>query len=115
MDRIMEQQMAFMNSGKVRSGVSQGEEMQADTDGATLAWRAGYEAWGLVSALQRFEAYQRPRYAALHAEPADHPEPLQRLKMLDLALRVRAEKDTLGDVGSERYLVATRSLRDRGN
>ena len=115
MDRIMEQQMAFMNSGKVRSGMSQGEEMQADTDGATLAWRAGYEAWGLVSALQRFEAYQRPRYAALHAEPADHPEPLQRLKMLDLALRVRAEKDTLGDVGSERYLVATRSLRDRGN
>ena len=72
-------------------------------------------AWGLVLALQRFEAYQRPRYAALHAEPADHPEPLQRLKMLDLALRVRAEKDTLGDVGSERYLVATRSLRDRGN
>jgi hypothetical protein len=115
MDRIMEQQMAFMNSGKMRSGMSQGEEMQADTDGATLAWRAGYEAWGLVSALQRFEAYQRPRYAALHAEPMDHPEPLQRLKILDLALRARAEKDTLGDVGNERYLAATRSLRDRGN
>lgn len=115
MDRIMEQQMAFMNSGKMRSGMSQGEEMQADTDGATLAWRAGYEAWGLVSALQRFEAYQRPRYAALHAEPTDHPEPLQRIKMLDLALRARAEKDTLGDVSNERYLAATRSLRDRGN
>jgi Zn-dependent protease with chaperone function len=115
MDRIMEQQMAFMNSAKMRSGMGQGEEMQADTDGATLAWRAGYEAWGLVSALQRFEAYQRPRYAALHAEPTDHPEPLQRLKMLDLALRARAEKDTLGDVGNERYLAATRSLRDRGN
>lgn len=115
MDRIMEQQMAFMNSAKMRSGMSQGEEMQADTDGATLAWRAGYEAWGLVSALQRFEAYQRPRYAALHAEPMDHPEPLQRLKILDLALRARAEKDTLGDVGNERYLAATRSLRDRGN
>lgn len=115
MDRIMEQQMAFMNSAKMRSGMGQGEEMQADTDGATLAWRAGYEAWGLVSALQRFEAYQRPRYAALHAEPTDHPEPLQRLKMLDLALRARAEKDTLGDVGNERYLAATRSLRDRGS
>ena len=115
MDRIMEQQMAFMNSAKMRSGMGQGEEMQADTDGATLAWRAGYEAWGLVSALQRFEAYQRPRYAALHAEPMDHPEPLQRLKILDLALRARAEKDTLGDVGNERYLAATRSLRDRGN
>ncbi len=115
MDRIMEQQMAFMNSGKMRSQMSQGEEMQADTDGATLAWRAGYEAWGLVSALQRFEAYQRPRYVALHAEPTDHPEPLQRLKMLDLALRARAEKDTLGEVGNERYLAVTRSLRDRGN
>jgi predicted Zn-dependent protease len=115
MDRIMEQQMAFMNSAKMRSGMGQGEEMQADTDGATLAWRAGYEAWRLESALQRFEAYQRPRYAALHAEPTDHPEPLQRLKMLDLALRARAEKDTLGDVGNERYLAATRSLRDRGN
>jgi beta-barrel assembly-enhancing protease len=115
MDRIMEQQMAFMNSGKMRSGMGQGEEMQADTDGATLAWRAGYEAWGLVSALQRFEAYQRPRYAALHAERGDHPEPVQRLKMLDRALRARAEKDTLGDVGGERYLAATRSLRIRGN
>ena len=91
------------------------KDMQADTDGATLAWRAGYEAWGLVSALQRFEAYQRPRYAALHAAPTDHPEPLQRLKMLDLALRARAEKDTLGDVGGERYLAATRSLRNPGN
>ena len=115
MDRIMEQQMAFMNSGAVRSQMGQGEEMQADTDGATLAWRAGYEAWGLVSALQRFEAYQRPRYAALHAGPTDHPEPLQRLKMLDLALRARAEKDTLGDVGGERYLAGTRSVRNPGN
>ena len=115
MDRIMEQQMAFMNSGAVRSQMGQGEEMQADTDGATLAWRAGYEAWGLVSALQRFEAYQRPRYAALHAGPTDHPEPLQRLKMLDLALRARADKDTLGDVGGERYLAGTRSVRNPGN
>jgi predicted Zn-dependent protease len=104
-----------MNSGKMRSQLSQDEEMQADTDGATLAWRAGYEASGLLSALQRFAAYQRPRYAALHAAPTDHPEPLLRLKMVDFALRSRAEKDTLGDVGNERYPAAMHSLRDRGD
>lgn len=41
-----------------------------------------------------------------------HPEPVQRLKMLDLALRSRAEKDTLGEGAPERYLEATRLLRD---
>lgn len=113
MDKIMQQQAAFLNSGPMRSTLSQSEEMQADTDGATLAWRAGYDAYGLVSALQRFEAYQRPRYAALQTGLRDHPEPVQRLKMLDLALRSRAEKDTLGEAGSERYLQTIRPLRER--
>lgn len=113
MDQLMQQQAAFLNSGPMRSSLSQSEEMQADTDGATLAWRAGYDAYGLVSALQRFEAYQRPRYAALQTGLRDHPEPVQRLKMLDLALRSRAEKDTPGEGGSDRYLQATRPLRDR--
>jgi Zn-dependent protease with chaperone function len=113
MDQLMQKQAAFLNSGPMRSTLSQSEEMQADTDGATLAWRAGYDSYGLVSALQRFEAYQRPRYAAQQGGLRDHPEPVQRLKMLDLALRSRAEKDTSGEGASERYRKATGSLRDR--
>ncbi|HYJ18220.1 MAG TPA: M48 family metalloprotease [Burkholderiales bacterium] len=115
MDQLMQKQAAFLNSGPMRSTLSQSEEMQADTDGATLAWRAGYDAYGLVSALQRFEAYQRPRYAAQQTALQDHPEPVRRLKMLDVALRSRAEKDTLGEGATERYLEATRSLRERGS
>ena len=64
--------------------------------------------------LQRFEAANRGRQADPTAL-SDHPEPLQRLKMLDLALRSRAEKDTLGDAGGERYLASVRMLRERGN
>lgn len=115
MDQVMQKQAAFLNSGPMRSTLTQSEEMQADTDGATLAWRAGYDAYGLVSALQRFEAYQRPRYAALQTGLRDHPEPVRRLKMLDVALRSRPEKDTLGEGATDRYLGATRTLRDRSS
>jgi predicted Zn-dependent protease len=103
----------MMQSGALRAGIGQSEEIQADSDGATLAWRAGYDSYGMVVALQRFEAYQRPRYAAIQGELRDHPEPVQRLKMLDVALRTRAEQELVGDAGEERYLKATRGLRDR--
>lgn len=112
--KVMERSKEQMNSPQMRAGLSKSEEFQADTDGAILAWRAGYEAWGLAAVLQRFEAVNRgrpPDPAAL----SDHPEPLQRLKLLDLALRSRAEKDTLGGVGGERFVAATRMLRARGN
>ncbi|MEO8004689.1 MAG: M48 family metalloprotease [Betaproteobacteria bacterium] len=115
MDRLMAQQAAFMNSGPMRANLTRSEEMQADNDGAVLAWRAGYECWGLVSALQRFEAWQRPRRDATPAKVADHPEPIQRLKMLDATLRSRPEKETLGEVGDERYLGATRVIKSAAN
>jgi len=114
-ERLMQQQQAMMQSGALRAGIGQGEETQADSDGATLAWRAGYDMYGLVSALQRFEAYQRPRYTALRGELHDHPEPVQRLKMLDLALRSRTEKEMSGDAGDERYAIATRAVRGIDN
>jgi predicted Zn-dependent protease len=109
--RILQQQQAMMQSGPLRAGIGQSEETEADSDGATLAWRAGYDSYGMVSALQRFEAWQRPRYAALKGELRDHPEPVRRLKMLDVALGSRAEKDTVGEVGGERYAAATRAVR----
>jgi predicted Zn-dependent protease len=112
-ERLMLQQQAMMESGAMRAGIGQSEEIQADSDGATLAWRAGYDSFGMVVALQRFEAWQRPRYAALKGELRDHPEPVQRLKMLDVALRSRADKELAGDAGEERYLQVTRGLRDR--
>jgi predicted Zn-dependent protease len=112
-ERLMQQQQAMMQSGALRAGIGQSEEIQADSDGATLAWRAGYDSYGMVVALQRFEAWQRPRYAALRGELRDHPEPVQRLKMLDVALRSRADKELAGDAGEERYLRATRGLRDK--
>jgi predicted Zn-dependent protease len=111
-ERLMQQQQAMMQSGPLRAGIGQAEETEADSDGATLAWRAGYDSYGMVSALQRFEAWQRPRYAALKGELRDHPEPVRRLKLLDVSLRARAESETVGDDGAERYRRATASLRD---
>ncbi len=110
-ERLMVQQQAMMQSGPLRAGIGQSEETQADSDGATLAWRAGYDSYGMVSALQRFEAWQRPRYAALKGELRDHPEPVRRLKLLDLSLRARAERETVGEDGRERYLRAPQQLR----
>jgi hypothetical protein len=59
--------------------------------------------------MQRFEAASRDRYddTAL----AGHPEPLQRFKILDAALRSRNEKDTLGELGTKRFLEATQNIR----
>ena len=111
-ERLMQLQQAMMESGALRAGIGQSEETQADSDGATLAWRAGYDGFGMVAALQRFEAYQRPRYAALRGGLRDHPEPVQRLKLLDLALRSRADRELVGDGGEQRYLQAVRTLRD---
>ncbi len=62
--------------------------------------------------MQRFEAASRNRYAADTAL-AGHPEPLQRFKILDVALRSRNEKDTLGELGAERFQAATQSVRQR--
>lgn len=112
MGRIMQSSIEQMKSPEMRAGLSKSEEFEADSDGAILAWRAGYEAWGLVAVMQRFEAAIRDRYGADTAL-AGHPEPLQRLKMLDLALRSRDEKDTLGEVAAERFQRATQNLRQR--
>jgi predicted Zn-dependent protease len=112
MDAIMQSSIERMNSPEVKSGMSKAEEFEADTDGAILAWRAGYEAWGLLAVMQRFEAASRSLYAGDNAL-AGHPEPLQRLKILDAALRSRNEKDTLGELGTERFQGATHSLRQR--
>lgn len=100
-----------MNSPETRAGLSKSEEFEADIDGAILAWRAGYEAWGLVAVMQRFEAASREQYAA--SALSGHPEPLQRLKVLDLALRSRDEKNTLGELAAERFQRAMQSLRQR--
>jgi predicted Zn-dependent protease len=108
--KVMERSREQMNSPQLRSGLSKSEEFQADTDGAVLAWRAGYESWGLAAVLQRFEAVSRMRQANDNAL-SDHPEPLQRFKMLDLALRSLPEVSTLGDTGTQRYLDAARSIR----
>ena len=107
---VMQSSIERMNSPEVRSGMSKSEEFEADSDGAILAWRAGYEAWGLVAVMQRFEAASRNHYVSDSAL-AGHPEPLQRFKLLDAALRSRNEKDTLGELGTERFQGATQSLR----
>ena len=109
MGKVMQSSIERMNSPQMRANLSKSEEFEADTDGAILAWRAGYEAWGLVAVMQRFEAASRDRYddTAL----AGHPEPLQRFKILDAALRSRNEKDTLGELGTERFLEATQNIR----
>lgn len=112
MGKMMQSSIEQMKSPEMRAGLSKSEEFEADSDGAILAWRAGYEAWGLVAVMQRFEAASREHYAADTAL-AGHPEPLQRLKMLDLALRSRDEKDTLGELAAERFQRATQSLRPR--
>lgn len=98
-----------MNSPEMRAGLSKSEEFEADIDGAILAWRAGYEAWGLVAVMQRFEAASREQYAA--SALSGHLEPLQRLMLLDLALRSREEKNTLGEPAVGRFQRATAHIR----
>ena len=109
---MMQSSIERMNAPEVRSGMSKSEEFEADSDGAILAWRAGYEAWGLVAVMQRFEAASRKLHVGDNAL-VGHPEPLQRLKILDFALRSRNEKDTLGELGTERFQGATQSVRQR--
>jgi predicted Zn-dependent protease len=110
MGKVMQSSIERMNSPQMKANLSKSEEFEADTDGAILAWRAGYEAWGLVAVMQRFEAASRDRYGADTAL-AGHPEPLQRFKILDAALRSRNERDTLGELGTERFLEATHNIR----
>lgn len=110
MGKLVQSISERVNSPEMRSGLSKYEEFEADTDGAMLAWRAGYEAWGLVAVMQRFEAASRDHYSADTAL-AGHPEPLERFRMLDLGLRSRSEKHTLGEVAAERFQRATHSLR----
>ncbi len=103
--KLVQRSMEQMNSPQHKAQLSKGEEMQADTDGAVLAWRAGYEAWGLLAVLQRFEATVRDRYAA-GAALTGHPEPLERFKLLALALNSQPEAQTLGDTGEQRFQQA---------
>ena len=110
MGKLMQGSIEQMKSPEVQAGLSKSEEFEADSDGAILAWRAGYEAWGLMAVLQRFEAASRERHDA-GAALADHPEPLQRLKMLDAALRSRNEKNTLGEAAAERFQALTQGTR----
>ncbi|MBC8007396.1 MAG: M48 family metalloprotease [Prolixibacteraceae bacterium] len=112
MGKVMQSSIERMNSPETKAGMSKSEEFEADTDGAILAWRAGYEAWGLVAVIQRFEAASRDRYGTDTALTG-HPEPLQRLRMLDVALRSRDEKDTLGELAAERFQRATQGVRQR--
>jgi len=112
MGKLVQSSIERMNSPEMRANLSKSEEFEADADGAILAWRAGYEAWGLVAVMQRFEAASRNRYGA-DAGFSGHPEPLQRFKILDAALRSRNEKDTLGELGAERFQATTQSVPQR--
>lgn len=112
MGKVVESSMERLNSPEMRANLSKSEEFEADTDGAILAWRAGYEAWGLVAVLQRFEAATRNQYGT-DAGLTGHPEPLQRFKILDAALRSRSESNTLGEQGVERFQAAMQGARQR--
>ena len=110
--RVMQRSFEQMNSPQMKAQMSKGEELQADTDGGVLAWRAGYEAWGLLAVLQRFEAAVRGRYPA-ETPLAGHPEPLERFKLLALALNSQPEHQTAGDTGDQRFRQALARTRAR--
>jgi predicted Zn-dependent protease len=112
MGKAVQSSIERMNSPEMRANLSKSEEFEADTDGAILAWRAGYEAWGLVAVLQRFEAATRNQYGT-DVGLTGHPEPLQRFKILDAALRSRSEGNTRGEQGTERFQAATQTVRQR--
>jgi predicted Zn-dependent protease len=111
MGRVAQSQMEGMNTGQMKANLSKAEEMQADRDAVLLAWRAGYEAWGLVAVLQRFEVLTRSRRTGGTNTLEVHPAPLERFKSLDLALRARSESQTLGEQAGARFEQATRQLR----
>ena len=96
----------YMNKD-LEVSVRRAEEQIGQTSAAS---REMFQEMGKV--MQRFEAASRDRYGADSAL-AGHPEPLQRLKMLDVALRSRDEKDTLGELAAERFRRATQRVRHR--
>ena len=110
MGALMQRSVEQMQSPELKAGLSKSEEFEADADGAILAWRAGYEAWGLMAVMQRFEAASRQDNAPAGGL-SGHPEPLQRLKVLDAALRSRNENDLGGESGAERFRSATQAVR----
>ena len=108
--KLAQRQIESMNSGPMKANLSKGEELEADRDGIVLAWRAGYEAWGLVAMLQRFEAASRLSQAA-QTGLEGHPEPLERFKYLDWLVQQRPDAQNAGEVGTARFEQATRRLR----
>ena len=110
MGKLAQRQIESMNSGPMKANLSKAEELEADRDGIVLAWRAGYEAWGLVAMLQRFEAASRLHQVG-QTGLEGHPEPLERFKYLDWLVRQRPDAQNAGESGVARFDQATRRLR----
>ena len=69
----------------VTRGLDKGAEFDADHHGVVLAVRAGYEPYGLASALRKIAA-RNPKEASLSLLFKTHPLPQERLEKLGDAL-----------------------------
>ncbi|HET8731558.1 MAG TPA: M48 family metalloprotease [Moraxellaceae bacterium] len=71
-------------------GLDKGDEFEADRMGVVIAARAGYNPFGLVTALQTLDAIN-PQDGAVALMFKTHPAPAKRLEMLGNAMGTRLD------------------------
>lgn len=88
-----EARAALVNIGRklYSSGLDQGDEFEADRVGVVIAARAGYDAYGLPSVLQKLQA-QSARDGGYALIFKTHPAPSARIEMLEAVMKDRFDK-----------------------
>jgi predicted Zn-dependent protease len=94
-------------------GLSRSDEYDADRMGVVLAARAGYQPWGLPSALQTLSSIQ-PDDKSVALLFKTHPNPSDRLQKLGVAMGTSFE-DVPGQTNDERFQSMTARVRTVGS
>jgi beta-barrel assembly-enhancing protease len=84
------QQMLNLGRNLYSSGLDQGDEFEADRQGVTLAARAGFDPYGLASALQQLRT-ATPDNPLFTLTLSTHPAPQSRLDQLEQAMGTRLD------------------------
>lgn len=91
-------------------GLDKGDEYEADRVGVVLASRAGYDPWGLPSALQSLAKIKADDpYMALLFKT--HPNPSDRLEKLGVAMGTTFDRFNDRPQNAERFLRAVAKIR----
>jgi predicted Zn-dependent protease len=91
-------------------GLDKSDEFEADRMGVVIAARAGYDPWGLPSALQTLAGVNPDdNYVKLLFKT--HPAPSARLEQLSIAMSTSFDAITGGPQSNNRFLRVTQRIR----